>query len=160
MHISKKEHHIVKLLFHPRIINSGKTHYTGVNGNTKHLKRIEFASRRRNNTAAGINLLEWIQKDKLIKLARDWAVVDVTETKVLALDMVFSRPYGTADGVSHLIMCTVVTDCRASKRDIQRAYDHTCKIHNTLNKFYHIPCQSVLLIWGVGNSFSEVWFRE
>jgi len=158
MCISTTECNIVKLLFHPRIIKSLKKYRSAMKETNKHHHRIEFAGKRQSNPTADVQLSEWINQYKLHTLAGNWGVVDVTDTHVLALDMVLARPRVNSIDKIQLIMCNVVVDCNASKHDIQRAFDHTCKIHKTLNNFYHIRCRSVLLLWGVGNSFSEVWF--
>jgi hypothetical protein len=158
MHISNTERNIVKLLFHPRVIKSFGAHCASVDKINKTRHRIEFAGKRLDNPYACIKLSEWLHHDNLQTLAVNWGVIDATDTHAMALDMILARPCKNVTDEAQLVMCTVVVDAHASKHDIQRACDHTCKIHNTLNDFYHIQCRSVLLMWGTDNTFSEVWF--
>jgi hypothetical protein len=152
--ISNMEKDIVKLLFHPRIITALKSYRKRSNTSSN---RVEFASARRNNPDTCPRLCEWMHQDNLHTVATNWGIMDDTQTRVLALDVVLARPRKNVTDGAELIMCTCVMDATASKNEIQTAHDHMCKIHETLHNFYHVQCSSVLLLWSSEHKFSEVW---
>ena len=157
MFISNTEKNIVTLLFHPRIIKSLKKYCARGSSILQDHHCVEFACRRNNNFNICTQLQDWIHQQGLHIVATNLGIINVTETRVLALDVVLARPEQEFSNQPQLVMCTVVVDCHISHDDVKHAYEHTCVIHNTLNNFYSIRCRSVLLCLGTAHTFSEMW---
>jgi hypothetical protein len=164
MHMSKTEHSIVKLFFHPRLVKFLDQYVKTMVRNNKY-HRVEFACkhshslRQRMCTNGHLKMLEWMKGTNLHIVAGNCGVLDRDGTHILALDMILAHPPATGiECDAQLTMCTVVLNAHASQEDIRRAHNHTHKIHSLMNGLYLLRCRSVLLIWGVNETFSEEWF--
>jgi hypothetical protein len=111
-------------------------------------------------TNAHSKMLEWMSRTNLHIVAGNCGVLDVDGHHILALDMILAHPpvNGTHASDTPLTMCTVVLNAHASQMDIKRAHNHSRKIHSLMNNFYLLQCRSVLLMWGVDETFTEKWF--
>jgi hypothetical protein len=166
MNLSKTERNIMKLFFHPRLIKYLDKYIKSMVRHPSPHRHVEFAckhshSARQHMCENGhLQLREWMRELNLHIVTGNCGVIDINNTRVLALDMILAHPPGNESTTSNstLTLCTVVLNAHASSVEIRRAHHHTQKLHSLMNTFYLPRCRSVLLVWNVDETFTEVWF--
>jgi hypothetical protein len=170
--ISIAETHVVSISFHPQIIPSERMHqqrlrHRKVNnilvrdrlGRELPDMSIEYAHTHPTNRlmhSSMSTLRDWISHNKMHVINENCGVVDVTNTRILAVDLILIEK-ATSMQSTCLILCTVVRNPHVSESNLRRIQKHAQKLHSIVNGSYHLRCRSVLLVCDTNLRFSETW---
>jgi hypothetical protein len=165
MSITCIEKHIATFIFHPRLVphlrrpvRGGTNTAVDRFGKTLDHARVEFAHVIPRTVPRALHpaLVRWIDQHNLIMVTSDCGVIDICNSRVLAIDMLFASVDSSATGPP-LTLCTIIINPRPSARKLHAAQMHAERVQTLVNDTYHIHCNSVVLVWGPDHRINDIW---